>query len=127
MIPIFIAEETNDLLASIILTLRSMFRAEDVDEEIVRALLKAKHLLIIADAVSERSAATRKVLVNVFGSELEINAYFLSSRTELDFGAVEQWSSGAVEQWSSGAVEQISIYPQRINSRLLIPFIIRVS
>jgi hypothetical protein len=55
MLRVFVGEETQDLVGSIQRTLAAMVGGEEIEADIVRALLRSKRLLVIVDALSERS------------------------------------------------------------------------
>jgi predicted NACHT family NTPase len=68
MIPIFLEEETDNLVGSIIRHLRQIVGPEEVDELMVDSLLRNQRLLVIVDALSERTIETRKNVQSIFGT-----------------------------------------------------------
>jgi hypothetical protein len=60
MIPVLVAEDTTDLVASITGVLRRMIGESEVEPDIVGALLAHKRVLVIVDALSERSCQRRR-------------------------------------------------------------------
>jgi photosystem II stability/assembly factor-like uncharacterized protein len=107
MIPVFIAEDTNDLLKSVTAQLRTMIGEEELDDEIVSSLLRHKRLLVILDALSERKVQTQEYVASLFGQECPINALIMTARREADLGALDM----------------ITIRTEPIDARTLIPFI----
>ena len=73
----------------------------------MQALLRRKRILVIVDALSERSAETQRHVQRLYGADTPINAMIVTTRREPDFGPVER----------------TSLYPQPIDLRLLVPFI----
>jgi hypothetical protein len=87
MIPVFIpGEVSNEIVADVAAKLRRMFGpSDDLDEDLLRALLARKRVLVIIDGVSERSAATQEAVRDIFGKEY-VGALVITSRVEQDFG-----------------------------------------
>jgi photosystem II stability/assembly factor-like uncharacterized protein len=108
MIPIFVAEDTENLLATVTSGLSRMMGAEEeLEADIVRALLRRKRVLVVVDALSERSVETQRHLHQLYGSDSPINALIITTRRDPDFGPIER----------------TALYPQPIDLRLLVPFI----
>jgi hypothetical protein len=108
-IPVIIAEETNELLATVTATLNRMVGSMgELDPDIVAALLKHKRALVIIDALSERSTETQEVVNRLYASNTPINALIVTARRELTFGPVDTFR----------------LYPEPISLRLLVPFIL---
>jgi len=108
MLPVFIVEDTTDLLKSVTRNLRRMLGEQELPDDLVRGLLAKKRLLVIVDALSEREAATQKHLEQVFGEEVSVNAIVITSRFEPNLGAIDR----------------TSLYPVRLNAAHVVPFII---
>jgi photosystem II stability/assembly factor-like uncharacterized protein len=107
-IPVIVAEDTNDLLASVTAGLRRMVGLEDeLDPDIVGALLRRKRVVVIVDALSERGTETQTHLQQLYGSDTPINALVLTTRRELDLGGVGR----------------TVLQPQPIGLQRLVPFI----
>lgn len=83
MIPVWIEAETTDLLADVSSELREMTGVEDIESEVVSALLYHKRILVTVDALSERTRATHKYVCGIYGTETPINALLVTSRTHL--------------------------------------------
>jgi photosystem II stability/assembly factor-like uncharacterized protein len=108
VIPVVVAEETKDLVATVAAGLSRMVgSAEEIEPDIVHALLRRKRVLVIVDALSERSAETQQHVYQLYGSDTPINALIVTTRREPQFGPVEQ----------------TLVFPQPIDLRLLVPFI----
>jgi hypothetical protein len=69
--------------------------------------LKRKRILVIIDALSERSTETQRYIEQLYGSDTLVNALIVTTRREADFGPVER----------------ALVYPLPLDVRLLIPFI----
>jgi hypothetical protein len=107
-IPVIIAEDTKDLLSTVIAELKKMVSADaELESDIAAALLKRKRILVIVDALSERSAETQSHVSGLFGSDTPINAMIVTTRREPKFGPVEN-------TW---------LYPLPLDLKLLVPFI----
>jgi adenylate kinase family enzyme len=107
MIPVFISEDTSDLLRSVTAQLRTMIGEAELDDEIVSSLLRHKRLLVIVDALSERNIQTQEYVSSLFEQQSPINALIMTTRREADLGALDM----------------ITIRTEPINARTLIPFI----
>jgi hypothetical protein len=108
MLPVFIVEDTTDLVGSVMRNLRRMLGDEELPDDLVRGLLAKQRLLPIVDALSEREPATQQHVVQVFGEDLPINAIVITSRTEPMLGAVDR----------------TTLYPVRLDAARVVPFII---
>lgn len=109
MIPVVVAEDTTDLLGTVNSGLKKMVGAgEELELDIVQSLLRKKRILVIVDALSERSPETQKHIHDLYGENTPINAMVVTSRRKLDVGAVRM----------------MTVYPQPIGLRLLVPFIL---
>ncbi len=91
MIAVWIEAETTDLLADVMKELREMTGTEDIDAEIVAALLRHKRLLVIVDALSERTRETQDHVCGIYGTESPVNALLITSRTETDVARSTAW------------------------------------
>jgi hypothetical protein len=87
MIPVFIDEEAEDLFAKIKGHLREMFGSgDDLDEDLIRELLRRRRIFVIYDGLSERSAKTQAAVGNVF-QNVEVNSLVITTRYFQEFGA----------------------------------------
>ncbi|HYI11543.1 MAG TPA: TIR domain-containing protein [Thermoanaerobaculia bacterium] len=86
MIPVFVDEEAEDLFAKVKGKLREMLGSgDDLDEDLVRELLRRRRIFVICDGLSERSAKTRAAVGKVF-QNVEVNALVITTRYSHDFG-----------------------------------------
>jgi photosystem II stability/assembly factor-like uncharacterized protein len=85
MIPIFLEQETLDLVAAVTGQLTAMVGPHEVDPDLVRELLRNKRLLVIVDALSERSLDTQKHVQSIH-QVAAINAIVVTTRQPPDFG-----------------------------------------
>jgi hypothetical protein len=108
MLPLFIVEDTTDLVRSVTRNLRRMLGDEELPDDLVRGLLAKQRLLVILDALSEREPATQQHVVQVFGEDVSLNAIVITSRTEPVLGAVDR----------------TTLYPVRLDEARVVPFII---
>ena len=106
MIPLLIEEETTDLIETVARGLRRVVGEEEVELDLVLSLLRHRRLLVIMDALSERSEATRQHVETVHG-RAPVNALLVTTRREPDFGPV--------------AVTQL--WPERIDVNTLVGFL----
>ncbi|GEM_PF-918630 len=88
MIPLFLEEETSNLLATITNHLKQMVGDDEIDQAIVESLLRHKRLLVITDALSERSVETQQHIESIHG-KAPINAMIVTSRRVPNFGATQ--------------------------------------
>ena len=107
-IPVVVTEETKNLVATATAGLSRMVgSAEELETDVVHALLRRKRVLVIVDALSERSGETQQHVHQLYGSDTPINALIVTTRREPQFGPVEHTQA----------------FPQPIDLRLLVPFI----
>ena len=85
MIPVFLEEETEDLVAAITGQLKQMVGPEEVEADVVASLLRHKRLLVIVDALSERTPATQRHVESIHQSA-DINVLVVTTRRQPDFG-----------------------------------------
>jgi photosystem II stability/assembly factor-like uncharacterized protein len=85
MIPIFLEEDTSDLLVTLTGHLKRMVGEDDIAPDLVKELLRTKRLLVIVDALSERSFETQKHIQTIH-EVAPINAMLLTSRRPPEFG-----------------------------------------
>ena len=64
MLPVFIVEDTENLLESLARNLRRMLGEEELPDDLLRGLLVKQRLLTIVDALSERELATQRHIEN---------------------------------------------------------------
>ena len=83
VIPIFVDEETSDLIQTIRGKLFHWLADDCPDLAIIRALLRQKRLLVIIDRVSERSKATLDHVKSLHRS-VHLNALLLTSREVIE-------------------------------------------
>jgi hypothetical protein len=107
MFPIFVLEETTNLVDAVSRALRRMLGPEELPADLVRSLLSTQRLLVIVDALSERGDATQQHVEKIFAEEIPINALIVTARREPDFGPVDR----------------ANLYPERLTGDRLIPFI----
>ena len=81
-IPVWIDFDTKDLLRAVIEELRRMVGGDETDEDIVKALLASKRVLVIVDGLTERKRETQLHVWHIYGSEVEFNALVLTGRVE---------------------------------------------
>ena len=81
-IPVWIDFDTQDLLGAVIEELRKMVRRDETDEDIVKALLASKRVLVIVDGLTERKRETQLHVWHIYGKEVEFNALVLTGRVE---------------------------------------------
>ena len=81
-IPVWIDFDTRDLLGAVIEELRKMVRRDETDEDIVKALLASKRVLVIVDGLTERRRETQLHIWHIYGKEVEFNALVLTGRVE---------------------------------------------
>ncbi len=108
MLPVFIVEDTTDLVKSVTRNLRRMLGEEELPDDLVCGLLAKQRLLVIVDALSEREAATQRHVEQIFAEDVPLNAIVITSRTEPMLGAVDR----------------TTIYPVRLDAARVVPFII---
>jgi hypothetical protein len=91
MIPILIEQETTDLVGAVGRELRRMIGEEEVEADLVLSLLRHRRLLVIVDALSERSEATRRHVETIHG-QAPVNALVVTTRRDPDFGPIRATS-----------------------------------
>lgn len=87
MLPILVEDDSHDLVAAVANHLRRMVGPDEVDDDIVPSLLRHKRLLIIVDALSERSQTMQEHVQSIAGLA-DVNSLVITSRREPDFGPV---------------------------------------
>ena len=87
MIPIFLDQEMTDLPDAILRSLRQMVGDDEVEPQIVESLLRHKRLLVIVDAMSEKSPETQRHIEKIHG-EAPVNALVITTRKVPDFGPI---------------------------------------
>jgi hypothetical protein len=107
MLPVFVTEETTNLVTSITRSLHRMFGDEELPDDLIHGLLAKQRLLIIADALSELGPETQAHIEQIFAESMPINAFVLTSRVEPRFGAVDR----------------ITLYPMLIDATRIVQFI----
>jgi hypothetical protein len=108
MIPVFVVQETTNLLEAVTENLRRMLGDDELPYDLVRGLLARQRLLVIVDALSEREPETQKHFEQIFAESMPINAIVITSRTDPKLGAVDR----------------TSLYPVRLDAARVVPFII---
>jgi hypothetical protein len=88
ILPVFLEEEVTDLVGSAAAQLRRMVGAEEAEDDVVAALLGEKRLLVMVDALSERSAPTQEHIRAAAGTA-GVNALVVTSRRTPDFGPLQ--------------------------------------
>lgn len=108
MLPVFIVEDTTDLVKSVTRNLRRMLGDEELPEDLVRGLLAKQRILVVVDALSERDPASQQHVEQIFAENVPLNAIVITSRTEPLLGAVTR----------------TALYLQRLDAARVVPFII---
>ncbi len=86
-IPVALEGELDDLVESTSHILKEMLGVETIDLRLVEALLKRKRLLVIIDALSERSQDTQGYVTSLFEKGVPVNVLITTSRLMPDFGS----------------------------------------
>ena len=84
-----------------------MVGGDELEPDIVKALLRSKRLLVIVDALSERSLETQRHVSEFYGSGVPLNALVLTTRREPKLGQLDR----------------TPVYTERLAGPTLIPFI----
>jgi hypothetical protein len=108
MLPVFIVQETTNLVESVTQELRRMLGEEELPADLVRGLMSKQRLLVIVDALSERGPETQRHIERIFAQDVPLNAVVITSRTEP----------------ALGAVDRTTLYPIRLAAGTIVPFII---
>lgn len=87
VIPILIDAETEDILTSIKNKFKQIFADFNLPDEVLISLLKNKRILVIVDALSEKSSMFYNYIQNVH-CQYPINFLIITSRTDIDFNLV---------------------------------------
>ena len=90
MIPVWIEAETTGLVAEVSSEIKKMTAADDIDSEIITALLRDKRILVVVVGLSERARDTQEHVCGIHSTETPINALLVTSRTPLEING--QWS-----------------------------------
>jgi photosystem II stability/assembly factor-like uncharacterized protein len=85
MLPVLIEEDTTDLVGVVGRKLKSWLE-EEVESNLLEALLRKRRLLIVVDRLSERSEATRQHVRLIHGSH-PVNALLVTTRSPAGFEA----------------------------------------
>jgi hypothetical protein len=85
MIPIFLEEETTNLLQSITRRLTQMVGPDEIEEDLVISLLRHKRVLVIIDSLSERGLPTQQQIERIHGS-VPVHALMVTTRRPPNFG-----------------------------------------
>ncbi|MEO0583213.1 MAG: hypothetical protein AAF135_13400 [Bacteroidota bacterium] len=80
-VPILVESDTQNL-PTLVKEKLTAWLGEDPGEQLVKQLLKKQRLLIIVDALSERSLETQKHIQQVHGIASEVNALIISTRDD---------------------------------------------
>jgi photosystem II stability/assembly factor-like uncharacterized protein len=88
MIPVLLEQETGDLVAAVTGQLKGMVGLDEVEADLVNELLRAQRLLVIVDALSERSPETQRHVETIHQSGAPVNAMIVTTRRPPDFGPV---------------------------------------
>jgi hypothetical protein len=111
MLPVFIVQETTNLVAAVTQELRRMLGVEELPADLVRGLLAKQRLLVIVNALSERGPETQRHMGQVFAQDVPLKAIVITSRTEPRLSAVDR----------------TMLYPIGLDAGTIVPFIIRYS
>lgn len=87
MIPIFLEEETTNLLQSITHRLIQMVGPDEVEQDLVMSLLRRKRILVITDSFSERGLLAQREIQSIHGS-VPVHALIVTTRRRPDFGPI---------------------------------------
>lgn len=85
MIPIFVEEETDNLFELVVRKLRQIVGNAETDDDIVGSLLRHQRLLVVVDALSERTIETQRHVETVHG-RWPMNALVLTTRHPPNLG-----------------------------------------
>ena len=80
MFPVFLAEDTDDLVATVTSYLNRLVDPNDALPDLVRNLLARKRLLVIVDSLSERAPKTQQHIEDMYGSHIAVNSLVITSR-----------------------------------------------
>jgi photosystem II stability/assembly factor-like uncharacterized protein len=108
MIPVFIMQDTTNLVDAVTQNLRRMLGEENLPDDLVRGLLAKQRVLVIVDALSERGPDTQTHIEQVFGQNVPVNAIVITSRTEPKLFNVDR----------------TVLRPVRLDAARVVPFII---
>lgn len=89
MIPVLIEEETPDLLAAVREKLRITASVDDLSDELLLNLLARKRILVIIDALSEKSREMQAYVANVYGG-CPAHALVLTARRKIEVTGAAQ-------------------------------------
>ena len=104
-IPVWIDSETTDLVKDVDGELRALVAPEELEDDIVHALLVNQRLLVIVDGLSERARKTQEHVHGIYRTRVPPNALILTGRVEPDIEALP------------------IIRPQLIDEATIVPFI----
>ena len=107
MLPVFVLEDSINLLQSVENALRAMLPGCDLPPDLLAALLEQQRLLVIVDALSERSEATQQHIETLYQMVNPFNALLVTTRRAPDMGLVER----------------TLFYPEPLVGKRLVPFI----
>ena len=88
VIPLLLEDDCGDLPGWIAGELRRMVGEDEVEVDVVTELLRAKRLLVIVDALSERSQGTQEHVATIHGTA-PVNALVVTARQAPNFGPTE--------------------------------------
>jgi hypothetical protein len=108
MVPVFIVNDTTDLIVTVTRTVREMLGDEELPDDLIHGLLAQQRLLVIVDALSEREPASQEHVEEMFASAAAYNAVVITSRTEPQLRAVER----------------TRVYPLLLDQKRIVPFIV---
>lgn len=115
ILPVFIVQETTDLLATVKGVLREMLNEEELPEDLVRGLLSRKRLLVIIDGLSERETKTQMHISQIFSHENSpFNELLITSRSEPQLGVTEKTILKTILLDARGVVPFIIDYLARL-------------
>jgi hypothetical protein len=108
MLPLFIVHDTTDMMVAVTQALREMLGDEELPDDLIHGLLAKQRLLVIVDAVSEREPETQRHVEKMFASAAVYDSVVITSRTEPRLGAVER----------------TTLYPELLDQKRVVPFIV---
>lgn len=104
-LPLLIDEDTSNVLATVVRKARAAL-SEEIDEDLIRALLTSGRLLVVFDRLSERSVPTFEAVERLQGS-LRVAAALVTTRV--------------AGHYEGGGVERV--YPEALTSASLMFFL----
>jgi hypothetical protein len=108
MLPVFVLQDTGNLVTAVEETLRGMLPGVDLPADLFGALLSQQRILVVVDAITERSEETQRHIESLYKTACSIHALLITARREPEMGAVER----------------TKLFPEPLIGKRLVPFII---